>query len=91
MAYSSMKLAVKDNYEDEDVSDDVDDEVFIRDGKNGFKVYEERGVKRPLMAPRRKIKGNHLYSETCKNQPCSSICAPPWCVGIVTLFVLLCK
>ncbi|XP_075212597.1 uncharacterized protein LOC142319322 [Lycorma delicatula] len=89
MAYLSTKLAVKDNYEDDDVSDDVDDEVFIRDGRNGYKVDEERGVKRPLMAPRRKIKGNnHFHMETCKKPPCSTFCAP-CCYGFIALCALL--
>lgn len=33
----TTKLAVRDSLDDEDLSD-VDDEVFIRDGKNGSKV-----------------------------------------------------
>uniref|UniRef100_A0A1B6D827 Transmembrane protein n=1 Tax=Clastoptera arizonana TaxID=38151 RepID=A0A1B6D827_9HEMI len=69
------KLAVKDSFDEEDVSDDVDDEVFIRDGKNGFKVDEERGVKRPLMAPRRKFKtNNQFHSDICKKPPCKIFC-----------------
>jgi hypothetical protein len=40
---------------DEDDLSDVEDEVFIRDGKNSYKLAEELNVKRPLMAPRRKL------------------------------------
>jgi len=63
MATYTTKLSVKDSFDEEDVSDDVDDEVFIRDGRNGYKLDEERGVKRPLMAPRRKVKHNKVNIE----------------------------
>lgn len=76
-SYVTNKLAIRDSFDDEDISDDVDDEVFIRDGKNGFKLDEERGVKRPLMAPRRKFKTNsQFHSEICKKPPCKAFCIP---------------
>ncbi|PNF15662.1 hypothetical protein B7P43_G15594 [Cryptotermes secundus] len=88
MPYPSSKLAVRDSFDDEDVSDDVEDEVFIRDGRNGFKVDEERGVKRPLMAPRRKSKSSQFHSEIGRNPPCRALCAP-FCYGFIALAVLL--
>ncbi|KAJ9594441.1 hypothetical protein L9F63_014126 [Diploptera punctata] len=87
MSYTSSKLAVRDSFDDDDVSDDVEDEVFIRDGRNGFKVDEERGVKRPLMAPRRKTK-NQMNSEIGGRPPCRVFCAP-CCYGFIALTALL--
>ncbi|KFB42637.1 AGAP002184-PA-like protein [Anopheles sinensis] len=52
----SEQLVVRESVSlsmDEDLSDDVEDEVFIRDGRT-CRTYEDRGAKRPLMAPRRK-------------------------------------
>ncbi|XP_058059906.1 uncharacterized protein LOC131210645 [Anopheles bellator] len=52
----SEQLVVRDSVSlsmDEDLSDDVEDEVFIRDGRT-CRTYEDRGAQRPLMAPRRK-------------------------------------
>ena len=55
------KLAVRDGFDEEDLTD-IDDEVFIRDGKNGsLKIDEDGGVKRPLMAPRRKCKKSYSF------------------------------
>ncbi|XP_067007692.2 uncharacterized protein [Anabrus simplex] len=88
LSYSTPRLAVRDSFDDEDVSDDVEDEVFIRDGRNGFKADEERGVKRPLMAPRRKVKCNQFRSETCRNTSCRVMCLP-CCYGIIALSSLL--
>lgn len=85
--YSTNKPAVRDSFDDDDVSDDVDDEVFIRDGRNGFKVDEERGVKRPLMAPRRKVKaasGSQLHPEICKQPQCRAVCVP-CCYGLLAI------
>uniref|UniRef100_A0A182K5W4 FAM234A/B beta-propeller domain-containing protein n=1 Tax=Anopheles christyi TaxID=43041 RepID=A0A182K5W4_9DIPT len=51
----SEQLVVRDSVSlsmDEDLSDDVEDDVFIRDGRT-CRTYEDRGAKRPLMAPRR--------------------------------------
>lgn len=52
------KLVERDSY-DEDLTD-IDDEVFIRDGKNKLKL-NDRGVKRPLMAPHRKYKKSYNF------------------------------
>ncbi|KAH8312555.1 hypothetical protein KR044_011370, partial [Drosophila immigrans] len=49
----SKRIAIRDSSIDEDISDDVDDEVFIKDARSA-KRSEEQGLKRPLMAPRRK-------------------------------------
>ncbi|KAL1373412.1 hypothetical protein pipiens_018673, partial [Culex pipiens pipiens] len=56
----SEKLVVRDSVSlsmDEDLSDDVEDEVFIRDGRT-CRTYEDRGAKRPLMATARHRGGN---------------------------------
>jgi hypothetical protein len=86
--YPTSKLAVRDSFDDEDISDDVEDEVFIRDGRNGFKVDEERGVKRPLMAPRRKSKSSQLQSAIGRSPPCRVFCAP-CCYGCIALTAML--
>jgi hypothetical protein len=88
MSYPASKLAVRDSFEDEDASDDVEDEVFIRDGRNGFKVDEERGVKRPLMAPRRKSKSSHFHGDIGRRPSCRALCAP-CCYGFLALSALL--
>ncbi|XP_047000250.1 uncharacterized protein LOC124616060 [Schistocerca americana] len=88
MSFTVPKLAVKDSFDEDDGSDDVEDEVFIRDGRNGFKVDEERGVKRPLMAPRRKLKSTHLQNETGKVSSCKVFCVP-CCYGVIALTALL--
>lgn len=80
------KLAVRDSFDDEDLSD-VDDEVFIRDGRNGgLKIDDEGGVKRPLMAPRRKCKMTRPRDR--KRMTCRALLAP-CCYGSVALLVLL--
>ncbi|KAG8239852.1 hypothetical protein J437_LFUL014814 [Ladona fulva] len=101
---STPKLSVKDSFDDDDVSDDIDDEVFIRDGRNGFKVDDERG-KKPLsnilLNDRtnkfkviylgtifQSIKSTQLHSDVCKGPPCRIFCAP-CCYGILALAVLL--
>ncbi|XP_063236501.1 uncharacterized protein LOC134538862 isoform X2 [Bacillus rossius redtenbacheri] len=88
MSYSTQKLAVRDSFDDEDISDDVEDEVFIRDGRNGFRADEERGVKRPLMAPKRKSKSGLLHSEPCKRNSWRNFCIP-CCYGILALTALI--
>lgn len=88
--YNTNKPAVRDSFDDDEVSDDVDDEVFIRDGKNGFKLNDDRGAKRPLMAPRRKTKsssGNQFHSEVSKQPQCKTFCVP-CCYGISALVAL---
>lgn len=88
--YTSPKLSVKDSFDDDEVSDDVEDEVFIRDGKNGFKLDEEIGVKRPLMAPRRKFKYNQLNPERCKRPLYKRICTS-YSYGVSFLSIFLGK
>lgn len=80
------KLAVRDSVDDDDLTD-IDDEVFIRDGRNGgLKLDDDGGVKRPLMAPRRKCK------KSCNFQthkfPYRALLAP-LCYGITALIVVL--
>lgn len=81
------KLAVRDSLDDDDLTD-IDDEVFIRDGRNGgLKLDDDGGVKRPLMAPRRKCK------KTCSFQshkvPDKLVLVPMLCYGIIALIILL--
>lgn len=78
--------AVRDSFDDDDLSD-VDDEVFIRDGRNGgSKLDDEGGAKRPLMAPRRKSKMSRAADK--RRLTCKSLIAP-CCYGSVALLVLV--
>ncbi|XP_015432829.1 PREDICTED: uncharacterized protein LOC107188942 [Dufourea novaeangliae] len=80
------KLAVRDGFDEEDLTD-IDDEVFIRDGKNGgLKLDDDGGVKRPLMAPRRKCKKSYSF-ETYRFS--SRTCYIPLCFGLMALIILL--
>lgn len=79
------KLAVRDNIDDDDLTD-IDDEVFIRDGKNGgLKLDDDGGVKRPLMAPRRKSKKS-CHFQTHKF-PYKALLLP-LCYGMTVILVL---
>lgn len=79
------RVAVRDSFDDEDLSD-VDDEVFIRDGKNGIlKIDDECGVKRPLMAPRRKYKA-HFAEPT--HLPYKILFAP-FCYTLLGFMIIL--
>ncbi|EZA56528.1 hypothetical protein X777_03315 [Ooceraea biroi] len=79
------KLAVRDSIDDDDLTD-IDDEVFIRDGRNGLKLDDDGGVKRPLMAPRRKCKKSCSF-QTHKF-PYRALLVP-LCYGIAALAVVL--
>lgn len=77
-------IAVRDCLDDE-ISDDVDDDVFIRDGKIG-RYSEDKGLKRPLMSvPRR-----HKYSKPImrKRTKCWK-CCEPFCYGLAAITILL--
>lgn len=78
------RLSVKESFDDDELTD-IDDEVFIRDGKTGggFKSQDE-GVKRPLMAPRKKPK----TSFESQKLPLRALLLPI-CYGIVALVLLL--
>ncbi|EEZ99777.2 hypothetical protein TcasGA2_TC002556 [Tribolium castaneum] len=81
---------------DEDDMSDVEDEVFIRDGKNSYKLAEELNVKRPLMAPRRKLGKPDLTSRLKAKPPCKAFCKPccymfaalSIVIGIIVLVVI---
>lgn len=80
------KLAVRDSIDDDDLTD-IDDEVFIRDGRNGgLKLDDDGGVKRPLMAPRRKCKKSCSF-QTHKF-PYKALLVP-LCYGITALTIIL--
>ncbi|XP_053681189.1 uncharacterized protein LOC128732052 [Anopheles nili] len=104
----SEQLVVRDSVSlsmDEDLSDDVEDEVFIRDGRT-CRTYEDRGAKRPLMAPRRKYgkatSGNGSTGGAGANggRSASPIlkkyrrrkcwkCCEPFCYGLAAVTVLI--
>ncbi|XP_076263482.1 uncharacterized protein LOC143198239 [Rhynchophorus ferrugineus] len=89
--YSGMNLKgeVRESISlDEDDISDVEDEVFIRDGKNGFKLAEELNVKRPLMAPRRKL-GKHDAGSRLKAKPSCRAWCKPCCYVLASLSVLI--
>ncbi|XP_029672329.1 uncharacterized protein LOC115240981 isoform X1 [Formica exsecta] len=80
------KLAVRDSIDDDDLTD-IEDEVFIRDGRNiGLKLDDDGGVKRPLMPPRRKCKKSCSF-QTHK-LPYKALFMP-LCYGITALIVVL--
>lgn len=80
------KLSVRDGFDEDDLTD-IDDEVFIRDGKNGcLKLDEDGGVKRPLMPPRRKCKRSCKF-ET--HRLSYKALLAPLCYGTMALVVLL--
>nr|XP_050849898.1 uncharacterized protein LOC127063764 [Vespula vulgaris] len=88
--YPTLPKFMVQECQDEDDLTDIDDEVFIRDGKNGgLKLDEDGGVKRPLMAPRKK------YRKLCKvgvnrffyNTIFISICY--WFIALIILLSLI--
>ncbi|XP_076752038.1 uncharacterized protein LOC143424099 [Xylocopa sonorina] len=80
------KLVVRDGFDEEDLTD-IDDEVFIRDGKNGtLKLDHDGGVKRPLMAPRRKYKKTRSFETYRLTNKAVYI---PLCFGFMALIILL--
>lgn len=80
------KLAVRDNIDDDDLTD-IDDEVFIRDGKNsGLKLDDDGSVKWPLMPPRRKCKKSCSFQT--HRVPYKALFVP-LCYGITALIIVL--
>ncbi|XP_046818323.1 uncharacterized protein LOC124423961 isoform X1 [Vespa crabro] len=72
---------------DEDDLTDIDDEVFVRDGKNGgLKLDEDGGVKRPLMAPRKKFR---KFYKVGVHRLRYKAYFTPICCGFITLVFLL--
>ena len=46
--------SANDSFDDEDnLSDDVEDEVFIKSARNGFRHTKDKTLQKPLMAPRK--------------------------------------
>lgn len=89
-AYSSSdKLVVRDSLDLSDISE-VEDDVFIRDGRT-CKTYEDTGLKRPLMAPRRKnAKGQRIIPIMKKRNRFQS-CCEPFCYAFVAITILVGK
>lgn len=49
------KLSSNDSFDEDTLSDDVDDEVFIKSARNGFRgSSKDKTLQKPLMAPRKK-------------------------------------
>lgn len=88
------KLVVKENF-DEDLSDDVDDEVFVRDGKtHSMKIEKHKGDEQPLMPVRRKSRQRQNVSspEVCSRQPCNIYnCLLPVYFGVAAIISIACK
>jgi hypothetical protein len=82
----SEKLVVRDSLEDE-ISDDIEDDVFIRDGRT-CKTAEEKGQKRPLMAPRRKQNKIDKTPIMKKRKKCWR-CCEPFCYGLAAVTVII--
>ncbi|ALC46949.1 CG6184 [Drosophila busckii] len=84
----SKRVAIRDSI-DEDISDDVDDEVFIKDARSA-KRSEEQGLKRPLMAPRRKHSLGSSSTPIMKQHKRRRCCrwCEPFCYTLAALTVL---
>ncbi|CAH1113366.1 unnamed protein product [Psylliodes chrysocephalus] len=92
-AYTGMNLRgeIRESISlDEDDLSDVEDEVFIRDGKNGYKFADDLTVKRPLMAIRRKCgRPDGLGTSRLKAKPlCKDFCRP-CCYVFAALSILI--
>lgn len=86
MSFPVKKL--RDSLDDDDISDDVDDEVFIRDGRL-FKLDDDRGLKRPLMAPHRKFKSTSSYFSYGESSRFRRLRAP-FCYTLLCAIILSC-
>lgn len=87
-AYSSSdKLVVRDSLDLSDISE-VEDDVFIRDGRT-CKTYEDTGLKRPLMAPRRKNFKGHKIIPIMKKRTRFQTCCEPFCYAFVAITILV--
>ncbi|CAG9855817.1 unnamed protein product [Phyllotreta striolata] len=92
-AYTGMNLRgeVRESISlDEDDLSDVEDEVFIRDGKTGYKFADDLTVKRPLMATRRNgTRSEGLSTSRFKQKPiCRDFCKP-CCYVFAALSILI--
>lgn len=87
-SFGGIKTSVKDSLEEDEGSEDVEDEVFIRDGRNSCRIDED--IKRPLMAPRRKCKQNIAKRDHSRRRCFFKICSP-YCKISMALFILTCK
>lgn len=86
----SDKLVVRDSLDLSDISE-VEDDVFIKDGRT-CKTYEETGLKRPLMAPRRKNgKASKIIPIMKKQRTRCWTCCEPFCYGLAAVTVLIGK
>ncbi|GBP12228.1 Protein FAM234B [Eumeta japonica] len=85
----SNHIAIRDSI-DEDISDDVDDDVFIRDARTS-KMREEKGLKRPLMAPRRKNGKSFSSVPIMKKHRhfCWMRCCESFCYGLAAITIVI--
>lgn len=87
-AYSSSdKLVVRDSLDLSDISE-VEDDVFIRDGRT-CRTYEDTGLKRPLMAPRRKNVKGHKIIPIMQKRTRFQNCCEPFCYAFVAITILV--
>ena len=93
----SEKLVVRDSLSlslDEDLSDDIEDEVFIRDGRTCKTYEEDRNAKRPLMAHQRRKNSKSSGGSTSpilkkyRRRRCWN-CCEPFCYGLAAIIVLI--
>lgn len=68
------KLSSNDSFDEDTLSDDVDDEVFIKSARNGFRSSnKDKTLQKPLMAPRKKSERDRVCFVTLPNYV-DSIC-----------------
>ncbi|XP_037946172.1 uncharacterized protein LOC119678428 [Teleopsis dalmanni] len=83
----SNHIAVRDSV-DEDISDDIDDDVFIKDARSS-KSNDEKGVKRPLMNPRRKNGKIQDSGPIMKKHRHCWRCCEPFCYGLAVFTIII--
>jgi hypothetical protein len=94
MVKMNNKLVIKENFDEADLSDDVDDEVFVRDGKkNMVKIDKQKCDEQPLMPTRKKLRQrqNSASPEVRSRQPCNIYnCLLPVYFAIAAVISIAC-
>ena len=70
------KLPSNDSLDEDTLSDDVDDEVFIKSARNGFRnSNKDKTLQKPLMAPRKKSEREKVSCDvlSCRSTHCSAL------------------
>lgn len=84
------RLSVRDSFDEEDPSD-VDDEVFIKDGRNGsIRSDDECRLKRPLMPPRRKRRSHYSEHRVPYRTLYTPLCYALAGFTVVLILIMLC-